>query len=33
MTTEVLATSAVHVGAAAADLHQAIDQVGAVLVD
>jgi phosphocarrier protein FPr len=33
MTAEVLATSAVHVGAAAADLHQAIDQVGAVLVD
>jgi multiphosphoryl transfer protein len=33
MTTEVLATSAVHVGAAAANLHQAIDQVGAVLVD
>jgi phosphocarrier protein FPr len=33
MTAEVLATSAVHVGATAADLHQAIDQVGAVLVD
>jgi phosphocarrier protein FPr len=33
MTAQVLATSAVHVGAAAADLHQAIDQVGAVLVD
>jgi phosphocarrier protein FPr len=33
MTAEVLATSAIHVGAAASDLHQAIDQVGAVLVD
>ena len=33
MTAEVLATSAVQVGATAADLHQAIDQVGAVLVD